>query len=105
MTVIIARIVIMHRVCIAVSALLLAGCALTQTAYLSNGQRVIQITCGSALGRMASCFKAAGSICGPHGFVIYDWSGKPWETPYPDPETLQDDPALAASGLLIACRS
>jgi hypothetical protein len=54
---------------------------------------------------MDACFKTAGSICGPRGFVIYDWNGLPWKEPYPEPETLEDDPGLAANGLLIACRA
>ena len=95
----------MHRVCFAATLVLLTGCAVTQPTYLSNGQRVIRVSCNLAVNKMVACFKTAGGICGPRGFVIYDWNGQPWRQPYPEPETLNDDPGLAADGLLIACRS
>jgi hypothetical protein len=84
---------------------LLAGCAQTQPAFLSNGQQVVRITCNLAIDGMTSCFKAAGNICATQGFVIYDWNGQPWNKPYPGPDALQNDPDLAQNGLLIACRS
>ena len=95
----------MHRLHIAASLVLLVGCAATHPAYLANGQKVIRVTCNLAVNGMVACFKTAGSICGPRGYVIYDWNGQPWERPYPEPETLQNDPGLAAGGLLVACRS
>ena len=95
----------MHRVCFAVCLSLLTSCAVTQPTFLSNRQRVLRISCDIAVDKMVACFKTAGSICGPRGFVIYDWNGLPWKEPYPEPETLEDDPGLAANGLLIACRA
>lgn len=83
---------------------LLAGCAATEPASLANGQAVIRVTCSLAIDGVAGCFKAAGNICGARGYTIFDWNGKAWPMPYPEPETLQDDPGLAASGLLVACR-
>jgi hypothetical protein len=94
----------MRYACFAAFLILLSGCAANEPVYLANGQKVVRVTCAVALGGMASCFKSAGTICGPRGFVIYDWSGEQWAKPYPEPETLQNDPGLAASGLLIACR-
>ena len=95
----------MRRVCLLASMLLLAGCVFTQPTYLANGVKVVRITCGLAVNGISRCYKAAGDLCGPRGFSIYAWSGEPWERPYPDPETLEDDPALASTGLLVACRS
>jgi hypothetical protein len=91
----------------AVAALLflLAGCADTEPAYLSNGQAVVRITCGFAIDGMTRCFREAGDLCGSRGFVIFDWNGEPWAKPYPEPDALQNDLGLATSGLLIACRS
>lgn len=83
---------------------LLAGCASSDPTFLANGQAVLRITCNLAIDGMTSCFRLAGDTCGARGFIIYNWNGDPWVRPYPDPETLQDDPGLASSGLLIACR-
>jgi hypothetical protein len=83
---------------------LVAGCASSEPTFLVNGQPVLRITCNLAISGMTSCFRTAGDICGTRGFIIYNWNGDPWIQPYPDPETLQDDPGLGASGLLVACR-
>ncbi len=91
--------------CFAAMLFVLAGCAKSEPAFLSNGQKVVRITCAAALDGMTGCFKMAGTICGPSGFVVYDWNGTPWDTPYPDPEVLEGDPGLASSGLLVACRT
>jgi len=37
--------------------------------------------------------------------VLFDWDGKPWPLPYPDPAALESDTALASTALLVACRS
>ena len=95
----------MHRLRLAAFLLLMTGCAETHPTYLANGQKVVRVTCNLAAEGMAACFKTAGSICGPRGFAIYDWNGEPWKQPYPEPETLENDPGLAANGLLIACRT
>jgi len=94
----------MRYACLA-ALILLSGCAASEPAYLANGQKVLRVTCNLSSDGMAACFKLSGTICGPRGFVIYNWSGEQWARPYPDPETLQNDPGLAADGLLIACRS
>jgi hypothetical protein len=88
----------------AVSLIALAGCATTQPAYLANGQKVVRINCELALNRMVSCFQTAGNICGPQGFLIYDWNGDRWVKPYPDPDTIWNDQTFASNGLLVACR-
>lgn len=95
----------MRNAWVAATMLLFAGCAITQPTYLSNGTKVVRITCAMAVDGMSRCFRAAGDLCGPRGFAIYDWSGTPWKEPYPDPASLEDDPALASTGLLVACRS
>jgi hypothetical protein len=95
----------MRHACFAAFLILLAGCAAYEPVYLANGQRVVRVTCAVAVDRMTSCFTAAGNICGPRGFVLYNWDGDAWAKPYPDPDILQNDPGLAASGLLVACRS
>lgn len=95
----------MHRVGFAALLVLLTSCATSQPAYLANGQKVLRITCNLAINGMTDCFRMAGNICGPRGFVIYDWNGDPWEMPYPEPATLEDDPGLTGSGLLVACRA
>ncbi len=89
---------------VAASLIALAGCASTQRAYLANGQPVVRINCGFALNGMVSCFQTAGNICGPYGFLIYDWNGNRWPIPYPDPDTLWDEQNIASNELLVACR-
>src|SRR5262249_47442588 len=72
--------------------LLFAGCAVSEPSYLANGQKVVRIKCNVALDGMTSCFKEAGDICGPRGYVIYDWNGQAWPKPYPGPDVLEYDP-------------
>ena len=60
---------------------MLAGCAVSEPSYLANGQKVVRIKCDIALDGMTSCVKTAGDICGPRGYVIYDWNGQAWPTP------------------------
>ncbi len=83
----------------------MTGCAQTDHVSLSNGQQAVRITCALAIDGMTSCFRAAGDLCGTRGFVIFDWNGQPWAQPYPDPDVLENDPGLAQSGLLVACRA
>jgi hypothetical protein len=90
---------------VAAVLVLLASCAQTDHVSLSNGQQAVRVTCNLAIDGMASCFRTAGNLCGPRGFVLFDWNGQPWAMPYPGPDVLQDDPGLARNGLLVACRS
>jgi hypothetical protein len=91
--------------CFALS-LLLGGCSQVGTAYLANGTRVARIYCGLAVEGFAQCFKTAGEMCGQRGYVLFDWDGKPWPLPYPDPAALQNAALLESSpALLVACRS
>jgi len=83
---------------------LLAGCAQTTPTFLANGQEVIRVTCNNAIQGVTACFAKAGDLCGPRGYVLFDWSGKPWTRPYPAPDVLDGDPAFASTGLLVACR-
>src|SRR5438067_10327739 len=80
--------------CLAASLLVLAGCAQVETAYLANGTRVARISCGLAVDSFTRCFKTAGDMCGRRGYVLFDWDGKPWPLPYPEPESLENDTAL-----------
>jgi hypothetical protein len=83
---------------------LLAGCTSTEPVFLTTGQHAARIRCGNALDGMAACFKAAGDVCGPQGFTIYDWNGKAWPRPYPDPYVAENrHPEIANTGLLVAC--
>ncbi len=52
----------MHRVCFAVCLSLLTSCAVTQPTYLSNGQKVLRISCNIAVDKMVACFEAASHI-------------------------------------------
>jgi len=84
---------------------LLGGCSQVETAYLANGTRVARISCGLAMDSFTQCFKTAGDMCGRRGYVLFDWDGKPWPLPYPDPAALENDIALKSTALLVACRS
>ena len=86
-----------------VSILVLAGCAYTEPTFLVTGQKVVRVTCATAVDGITTCFKRAGEICGPRGFTLFNWSGIPWDKPYPEPDTLKNDPDLTMSGLLVAC--
>jgi hypothetical protein len=90
--------------CFALS-LLLGGCSQVETAYLANGTRVARISCGLATDSFARCYKTAGDMCGGRGYVLFDWDGKPWPLPYPDPIALENDATLTSTALLVACRS
>jgi len=91
--------------CAAVWLPLLAGCASVEPAYLANGMKVVRIDCSLAVDGAAACYKAAGDICGRRGFALFDWDGKPWEQPYPDPASLESDMILRSTSVLVACRS
>ena len=91
--------------CFALSLLVLGGCSQIEIAYLANGTRVARISCGLAVDSFTRCFKTAGDMCGLRGYVLFDWDGKPWPLPYPDPAALESDTALASTALLVACRS
>jgi hypothetical protein len=86
-------------------SLLLGGCSQVETAYLANGTRVARISCGLAMDSFVQCFKTAGEMCGRRGYVLFDWDGKPWPLPYPDPEALENATTLMSTALLVACRS
>jgi hypothetical protein len=90
--------------CVALS-LLPGGCSQVEMAYLANGTKVARISCGLAMDSFARCFKTAGDMCGRRGYVLFDWDGKPWPLPYPDPAALDNDTALTSTALLVACRS
>lgn len=85
--------------------LALAGCTWVETAYLANGMKVVRIACGMTIDAGSSCYKVAGDICGRRGFALFDWDGKPWQLPYPDPTGLENDMILGTTSLLVACRS
>ncbi|MBS0642580.1 MAG: hypothetical protein U1E70_24830 [Acetobacteraceae bacterium] len=94
----------MRLPCLLASVLLLAGCAQTTPTFLANGQEVIRVTCNNTIQGATACFAAAGEICGPRGYVLFDWTGKPWPLPYPEPDVVDGDPAFSSTGLLVACR-
>jgi hypothetical protein len=91
--------------CFALWLLLPGGCSQVEMAYLANGTRVARISCGLAMDSFARCYKTAGDMCGRRGYVLFDWDGKPWPLPYPDPAALDNDTALTSTALLVACRS
>lgn len=91
--------------CFALSLLPLGGCSQVETTYLANGTRVARISCGLAMDSFTRCFKTAGDMCGQRGYVLFDWDGKPWPLPYPDPAALETDTVLTSTALLVACRS
>src|SRR5689334_7262697 len=90
--------------CFALS-LLLGGCSHVETAYLANGTRVVRINCGLSVDSFVQCFKTSGDMCGQRGYVLFDWDGKPWPLPYPDPEALENAATLMSTALLVACRA
>jgi hypothetical protein len=85
-------------------ALALAACAQRQATFLPNGQRVSHITCNLAPQGAVACYRSAGALCGPRGYVLYDWNGRPWREPYPSPAALDTDPDFPTTGLLVACK-
>lgn len=82
-----------------------ASCTSASPAHLVSGQPVVRVTCGMAVDGITACYRRAGEVCGARGFLIYDWNGRPWTQPYPNPDALQYDPNLPFDGLLIACRA
>jgi hypothetical protein len=91
--------------CIALGLPVLAGCGWAEPAYLANGMKVVRIACSMTIDAGSSCYKMAGDICGRRGFALFDWDGKPWQLPYPDPTGLANDMILGTTSLLVACRS
>jgi hypothetical protein len=91
--------------CVAAGLIALAGCAWVEPAYLANGMKVVRIACGMTIDAGSSCYKMAGDICGRRGFALFDWDGKPWQLPYPDPASLENELILGTTSLLVACRS
>jgi hypothetical protein len=91
--------------CLTVALVALGGCFSFETAYLANGTKVVRIGCSLAVDGYTRCYKTAGDLCGPRGYVLFDWDGKPWALPYPDPASLENDAILASTALLVACRS
>lgn len=89
----------------AAAVLLLGGCYVIEPAYLANGVKVARITCAMELDSVAQCYKAAGDLCGPRGFILFDWDGRPWALPYPDPASLVADSTRPYADLLVACRA
>lgn len=90
---------------VAAFLLTLTNCTWVEPAYLANGMKVVRIACGMTIDAGSSCYKIAGDICGPRGFALFDWDGKPWDFPYPDPTILENEMILATTSLLVACRS
>ncbi|MEJ0017445.1 MAG: hypothetical protein WDN25_12920 [Acetobacteraceae bacterium] len=95
----------MRRACLAGLLLMLTGCVTTEPAYLATGLPVTRVACTISVDALGLCYKAAGDLCGPRGFAIYDWDGRPWSLPYPDPQSYDYDGRLDATALLVACRS
>jgi hypothetical protein len=91
--------------CVAAGLLAAAGCTWAEPAYLANGMKVVRIACGMTIDAGSSCYKIAGDVCGRRGFALFDWDGKPWQLPYPDPTGLENDMILGTTSLLVACRS
>jgi hypothetical protein len=91
--------------CAAAGLITLAGCAWVEPAYLTNGMKVVRIACGMTIDAGSSCYKMAGDICGRRGFALFDWDGKPWQLPYPDPASLENELILGTTSLLVACRT
>lgn len=87
-----------------VATLTLSGCVSVERAWLPSGAPVNQVSCSLSIDSMARCYRAAGDLCGPRGYVIYDWDGTPWPRPYPEPSTVDSDTTLASTRLLVACR-
>lgn len=91
--------------CIAVCVLMLPSCTWVEPAYLANGMKVVRIACSMTIDAGSSCYKVAGDVCGRRGFALFDWDGKPWSLPYPDPASLENEMILGTTSLLVACRA
>jgi hypothetical protein len=84
--------------------LMLAGCVSIEPVYLANGMKVVRIGCGLAADGASACYQTAGHVCGRRGFALYDWDGRPWPLPYPDPASIENH-GIPGATLLVACRS
>lgn len=85
--------------------LALGGCYVVEPAYLANGIKVARLSCLMTLDSVAACYKTAGDLCGPRGFILFDWDGRPWALPYPDPASIVADSTRPYADLLVACRA
>lgn len=63
----------MNKVC-AVFALVffVAGCATANKTYAPDGREAYSIDCSGSARTWAQCVEKAGSLCGAHGYDIYD---------------------------------
>ena len=87
-----------------VPAVFLSACVTNERTYLRNGVAVNEISCKLRVDSLARCYRAAGEMCGPRGYVIFDWDGTEWPRPYPDPSSMDADTMLRTSTILVACR-
>lgn len=93
----------MFKTVLLTASLALAACGDIQPVYFGSGRPGFLVTCSDLSGGYDGCFRRAGSVCGPAGYLLADWNGRILAGTRSDMFATQSEAVEHA--LLITCRT